>query len=80
MKDLKKILSKVLKVNPRKITDETSPENVKTWDSFHGLLLVTELESFYKVKFSMEDIISVRNVGDIKKNLRRYGLRVADEK
>ncbi|MDD3905537.1 MAG: acyl carrier protein [Candidatus Omnitrophica bacterium] len=78
MKTLKKILSEVLGVSPNKINDNTSPKNVKKWDSFHGLLLVTELENSYKVKFSMDDVISVRNVGDIKKALKKYGVKIEE--
>lgn len=78
MKRLKEILSGVLGVSPNKISDNTSPKNVKKWDSFHGLLLVTELENSYKVKFSMDDVISVRNVGDIKKALKKYGVKIEE--
>ncbi len=78
MKRLKKVLTKVLNIKAGKINDKTSPENVKTWDSLHGLLLVTELENEYKVKFTMEDVLSVRNVGDIKKALKRYRIKIEE--
>ena len=78
MKRLKRVLTKVLNIKAGKINDKTSPENVKTWDSLHGLLLVTELENEYKVKFTMEDVLSVRNIGDIKKALKRYGIKVEE--
>ena len=78
MKKLKKIISNVLKVSPAKINDQTSPANVKAWDSFHGLLMVTELEGRYKVRFTMEDVMAVKNVGDIKKSLRKYGVKIEE--
>jgi len=76
MKELKKVLAKALGIKPNMINDQTSPDNVKAWDPFHGLLLVTELENHYKVKFTMDDIVSVRNVGDIRKALKRYGIKL----
>jgi len=76
MQKLKKILSKILEIKPGKIDDNTSPKNVRKWDSFHGLILVTELENHYKVKFTIDDIIAVRNVGDIKKALKKYGVKL----
>lgn len=79
MKKLKKILSKVLGISANKINEQTSPENVEKWDSLHGLLLVVELENYYKLKFTMEDILSVRNVGDIKKTLKKYGVKFDEE-
>lgn len=75
MEKLKKVLSKVLGINPSKINEQTSPENVKKWDSLHGLILVVELENYYKLKFTMDDILSVRNVGDIVKTLKKYGVK-----
>jgi len=78
MKKLRKILSGILGVKPGRINDGTSPSNVKRWDSFHGLLLVTELENNYGVKFTMEDVLSVRNVGDIKKALKKYGVKIEE--
>ncbi len=80
MKKLKKIIGKVLKVNPNKINGSTTPNDIKSWDSFHGLLLVTELENSYNVKFTMEDIISVKCVGHIKKCLQRYGVKFEKDK
>jgi len=75
VKKLEKILSEVLEIRAGKINDGTSPQNAKSWDSFRGLLLVTELEKNYKVRFSMDDVISVRNVGDIKRSLKKYGVK-----
>ena len=74
MQKLESILSKVLGVAPNAITDTTSPDNVPTWDSFNGLLIVSELENSFKVKFTMEEVIAVKCVKDIKKTLARHGI------
>jgi len=74
MKRLKSILSNVLNISEEKINDETSPDNVDMWDSFAGLMLVTELESQFSIKFSMDEVVAVRNVGDIKEALKRHGV------
>lgn len=76
MSKLKDILSHVLNMSPDSITDTTSPENTESWDSFNGLLMATELEKEFKVKFSLEDIISVKSVGDIKRILTKYGVKL----
>ena len=73
---LKNILSTVLKVDASTITDESSPDNISTWDSFNGLMLVTELEKGYDVKFTMEEIMLVKNVKDIKESLRVHGVNI----
>lgn len=75
MKRLEKILCKVLGVRKETITEALSPEQVPSWDSFNGLMLVSELESVFQVKFTMDEVTSVRCVGDIKKTLERHGVR-----
>lgn len=76
MMKLGEILSKVLGVDAQSITDATSPTNVESWDSFNGLFLVSELEKQFKVKFTIEEVTSVKNVGDIKAVLQRHGIKL----
>ncbi|MCI0680162.1 acyl carrier protein [bacterium] len=73
---LRSILSKIFGVAKEDVTDETSPENVAEWDSFNGLLLVTELEKGFNVSFSIEEVVAVKNVGDIKAALRAHGVKI----
>lgn len=80
MKKLKNILADILKIDPQAITDKTSPENVKTWDSFEGLMIITKLEKAYHIRFSMEDVMGVKNVGDIKKCLKKYGITLKENR
>ncbi|HYZ60610.1 MAG TPA: hypothetical protein VE544_13210 [Nitrososphaeraceae archaeon] len=61
------------------INDESSPETIESWDSFHGLILADELETRFSVKFVFEDLTSVKKVSDIKKNLAKYGIMINDE-
>jgi acyl carrier protein len=74
MKRLKAILSEVLDINESDINEETSPDDVESWDSFNGLILVSALENGFNVKFTMEEITSVKCVGDIKKALEKHGV------
>lgn len=76
MKRLKAILSKVLDISKDVITDGTSPKNVDSWDSFNGLLLVSELEKEFNVKFTMDEVISVKCVADIKNALKKHGINL----
>jgi acyl carrier protein len=61
------------------INDESSPENIDSWDSFHGLILADELETRFSVKFVIDDLTSVKKVSDIKKNLAKYDILISDE-
>lgn len=72
MTQLTKIISKVLGITESSITDTTSPDNTPTWDSFNSLMLVSELENEFKVKFTMQEVSLIRSVKDIKALLQKY--------
>jgi|TARA_B100001971_G_C18210436_1_gene550324 acyl carrier protein len=76
MKRLKRILSRVLEISENDITEETSPETVETWDSFNALLLVSELENDFNIKFTMDEVVAVKCVGDIKNSLKKHGVEL----
>lgn len=78
MSQLNKILSKVLEIDESKITDETSPKTTQSWDSFNALLLVSELEKEFNVKFTMEEVTAVKCVRDIKEALHKHNVRVEE--
>ena len=73
-KKLYDIISKVFSVKISEINDESSPETIESWDSFNGLILVDELESNFNIKFSVSEIIDVKNVKDIKRHLNNHGV------
>tara|TARA_B100001167_G_scaffold189005_1_gene153106 strand:- start:142 stop:381 length:240 start_codon:yes stop_codon:yes gene_type:complete len=70
------IISKVFSVSINEINDESSPQTIKSWDSFNGLVLLDELESNFNVKFSILEITDVKNVKDIKRNLKNHGINL----
>ena len=72
--ELYKIISKVLLISESEINDESGPENIEAWDSFNGLVLVDELENHFNVKFTISEIIDVKNVSDIKRHLKNYNV------
>lgn len=76
MKRLHEMLSRILQLEPHEIHDDLTPEAVSTWDSFNALLLVSELERTYKIKFTSAEVTGVRCVGDIKKILKGRGVLI----
>ena len=68
------IISKVFSVPISEINDESGPETIESWDSFNGLILVDELESNFNIKFSVSEIIDVKNVKDVKRHLNNHGV------
>ena len=72
--DLYKIISKVFSISESKISSESGPANIESWDSFNGLVLIDELENHFNVKFTISEIIDVKNVKDIKRHLNNHGV------
>jgi len=56
------------------INDNSGPENIESWDSFNGLVLVDELESQFNVKFSLAEVTDVKTIADIKRHLGNHGV------
>ena len=46
------IVAKVFSMSENDINDESGPENIESWDSFNGLILVDELENHFKTGVS----------------------------
>ena len=78
MKTVEEILGRVLAINPKEITDDSGPATIESWDSFNGLMLVTELEKNFKVSFSLEEVVGVKTVKDIKRILRSHGISLPE--
>ena len=74
--ELYKIIARVFSVSLDDIDDDSSPENIESWDSFNGLVLVDELENYFNVKFTLSEIVDVKNVADIKKYLKSHGVEL----
>ena len=72
--DLYKIIAKVFSISESEINDESGPENIESWDSFNGLLLVDELENHFNVKFTISEKNDVKNVADIKRHLKNHNV------
>ena len=70
--DVNEIVAKVFSISESQVNDESSPENIESWDSFNGLVLVDELENHFKIKFTISEITDVKNVADIKRHLKNH--------
>jgi len=77
-KKLFDIIAQVMAVPVSEINNKSSPENIESWDSFNGLVLLDELENSFNVKFSLEEIIDVKTVEDIKKHLKNQGVNLGE--
>lgn len=73
-KKLKDILTKILVIDETEIVDSMSRKTVKEWDSMAHLMLVSEIESAFKVTMNDDDIMEIQTVADIKTTLQKLGI------
>lgn len=76
LKKFNELLVGILEIPEEDLKDELSPDDIKTWDSFNGLLIASELESLFGLKFTIEDVTEVKNIGDMKRVLRKYNVEI----
>jgi acyl carrier protein len=47
------------------LTNELTANDVEGWDSLSHMLLITEIEGSFSIKFKLKDLNKMRNVGDM---------------
>ena len=63
------IISWVMNVPIEKISDSSGPDSIPEWDSFNMFVLLDEIEKEFDVKFSLEETLEIKTVGDFRKKL-----------
>lgn len=48
-----------------KLTDEMTAADVKGWDSLTHIQLIVSVEKKFEIKFSLKEIMNLKNVGDL---------------
>ena len=75
-KKLYEIISRVLNTPITEINADSGAETLTEWDSFNLYVMLDEIENKFNVKFSLEETLQIKNVGDFKKNLEKYGVNL----
>jgi len=47
------------------ITPETSAKDIGSWDSMSNLFLIDAIESRFKFKFTLDEIMNAQNIGQL---------------
>lgn len=73
---LYKIVQNILGVDASELNEESNAQNTPRWDSLRHIELIFAIESAYHVRFTMGEIASLRNLGDIRRLLQSKGANV----
>jgi acyl carrier protein len=60
---IRTIASDLFAVAPNRITADSSPENIESWDSIQHLNLVLAIEERFSLQLSPEEIEEMKSIG-----------------
>lgn len=67
MDELKKIMAETFQIPVESIPDDGTNETVENWDSLGQINLIMALEKHFKVSFTLEEILEMRDVPTIRR-------------
>ena len=73
---LHEVVAGALRVEGSTISDASSPESLRRWDSLRHLDLMNAVEDAFDVRFSAAEIVRAKSVGDIRRLLHEKGIEV----
>ena len=76
---LHQVIGNVLKVEPETLNDEANAETISSWDSLRHIEVIFAVESAFHTRFTMPEIASLRNLGDIRRLLENKGVDLGSE-
>jgi acyl carrier protein len=64
------LFAEVLEINPAQLNDNSSPDNVKEWDSLSAMKLVAAIEEKFNIRLSTREILKMSTIGRARKTLQ----------
>lgn len=71
---LYQVFASVLQVDFATLSEESSPDSIRNWDSLAIVNLTIEIEQTFDVQFDILEIADFRNIGIIKSILAEKGV------
>lgn len=65
LEELQPLFRDILDQPALRITRKSNSSNVEGWDSLAHINLVTAIEQEYNVKFSIDELLELKNVGEM---------------
>ena len=65
------IFNNIFNLKNFKLKKSTSAKDISNWDSLNHIKLIVMIEKEFKIKFSADEIVEMKNVGDLIKNIKK---------
>ncbi len=57
--------SSILEHNNFQLKDETTADDVDGWESITHMMIISEIEKVFSIKFKLMDLMNMNSVGDL---------------
>ena len=64
---LYEVISGILNIEPSTLSEESNALNTPNWDSLRHIEIMLAVENAFGVRFSMPEMVSMQNIGDMRK-------------
>lgn len=73
MEKFREIVSGIFKIPLQEVRDDLTPQNIPDWDSMNYLMLIAELEKYFQIRFTVDEVSNAKCLGDIHKVVKERG-------
>ena len=70
------LFAEVMRIDPSELNEDSSPDNVKKWDSLAAMNLVAAIEEKFDVQLSTKEIMKMKTIGRARSTLQGKGVVV----
>ncbi len=72
------IIAGVLSIDPATLNDKSNALNTPNWNSLRHIEIMLAVENAFGVRFTMPEMVSMQNIGDMKSLLIAKGVDLVD--
>ncbi len=73
MSKLTHVFSSVLGIPEEQVTPALAPENTPSWDSLNAIVLLTEIERAFEVRFAYDEAMAIKNFAGVLELVKSKG-------
>ena len=55
--------------NLLELNENSSSKDILAWDSLRHVMLITEIENQFEIKFDLDEMLSMKTFGEIRQNI-----------
>ena len=66
-----KIFDDIFDLKKKKLKKSTNTKDISNWDSINNLKLIIVLEKEFKIRFDPDEIVEIKNVGELIKSIEK---------